>query len=104
MPGITIDFSLRPEIKDTGFLCVAEITGDENIIIDYLRALVKLEKNNLRAQGKLPDYCDNCHIVFGVEVCREGKFLFFKHCCGIKGIITLEKIKHLLSEEFDVIE
>lgn len=104
MPSISVYFFRKPELKGNEFVRVAKIIGDENVLIDALNESIMLEKKSLKALGKLPDYCMDCHKIIGVEVCQDGKFLFFRHCCGIKSIITLEKIKgFLICAEFNVI-
>jgi hypothetical protein len=96
----SIEFFEKPGAFE-GYLCIADINGDERVIIDSLNKLLSLKRENLYKDNSLPKDCSTCFKVFGIEKSEKSTLLFFKACCGIRRILTLEEIKGFLFHEFE---
>lgn len=99
-----LDFFSKPKESD-GFLCLAEIFGDEHEVMNVLLRLISSRKVELRKDNFLANDCQACFRIFAIE--KNGinrSFLFFKICCGMRGVLTVEQIKAHLVGEFIIKE
>lgn len=95
---VSIRFLEKQRVLD-GYLCVAEVYGNFNLIIDDLNNFLREKKSQLSKNGFLPEDCKTCFSVFGIERQSGGALLFFKVCCGMHDVFTVSEIKaHLYAE------